>query len=282
MSKALTLSIVIPVYNEESYIGTCLDAIANQTRLPDEVLVVDNNSTDKTVSIASSYPFVTIIHETRQSVMYAHKTGMNAATGDIIGRIDADTILDEHWSEEVVRSFADQNIRAVVGPNGHHDFVFPKTGRWLEDKLLKGALRLGYDFLFGCNMAIRRSTWEHFEPELCEDKDIFEDMDLVAHMAAQNVAPTYNPNMTVMISARRVGDSPRAFLRYIHGHVRTARKHNASLIGAFYAEIWFTFFYAMAKPLHMCFDPVTRRPSLQKFIIPSEARPNPLGSESSS
>ena len=52
--KALTLSIVIPVFNEERYIKACLDSIAAQTVKLDEVIVVDNNSTDKTVLIAKN------------------------------------------------------------------------------------------------------------------------------------------------------------------------------------------------------------------------------------
>ena len=53
----LTLSIVIPVFNEQRYIKACLDSIAAQTVKPDEVIVVDNNSTDKTVQIAKKYKF---------------------------------------------------------------------------------------------------------------------------------------------------------------------------------------------------------------------------------
>lgn len=276
MLKPLTLSIVIPVYNEESYIGACLEAISRQTEQPDEVLVIDNNSSDQTAAIASRYSFVTIVHESQQGVAYAHRTGMSSANSDIIGRIDADTVLSTTWVEEVKRSMSDASVSAMVGPNGHYDFVLPRTGLWIEDKLLRGALMLGYDFLFGCNMAIRRSLWYQLEPSLCYANDIFEDMDLVQHMKDAGVSPQYNPHMKVMVSARRVGDTPRDFIYYIHGHVRTARRHGRPIVGAYYAEAWFTFFYLLAKPLHTCFDPSTRRPSLKKFMSPAAPRPNPL------
>ena len=221
MKKALTVSIVIPVYNEESYIEACLDAIAVQTVLPDEVIVVDNNSTDKTVRLVKKYPFVTLLHESEQGVLYARQTGMNAATSDIIGRIDGDTVLDTDWVHQVKEVFKDPAVNAVTGPNGYYDFIFPRAGLWLEDKLLKGALQLGYNFMFGCNMAIKRSVWQQVAPELCFDTSIFEDIDVAMHMQKYNMAPVYKPNLTVMVSARREASGLRDFCHYIHGHTRT-------------------------------------------------------------
>jgi len=96
------ISIVIPVYNEESQLAACRDAISQQKESPFEVIVVDNNSTDSTVRVALSFPFVTLIREPRQGVMHARTTGFDAARGDIIGRIDADTILPPDWTESVL------------------------------------------------------------------------------------------------------------------------------------------------------------------------------------
>ena len=57
------ISVVIPCYNEEAAIGACLDALASQIPQPSEVIVVDNNCTDRTAEIAQSYGFVTVIQE---------------------------------------------------------------------------------------------------------------------------------------------------------------------------------------------------------------------------
>src|SRR5262245_36697630 len=93
------LSIVIIAFNEEKHIGPCLEAIAHQTVAPDEVIVVDNNSTDRTVQIASSYPFIKVIHETEQGMIPARNTGLDAAKGDLLARIDADTRIPPQWVE---------------------------------------------------------------------------------------------------------------------------------------------------------------------------------------
>ena len=276
MKKALTLSIVIPVYNEEFYIEACLDAIAAQTILPDEVIVVDNNSTDKTVALAKTYSFVSVLNESLQGVLYARQTGMNAASGKIIGRIDADTIVDRDWVEQLKKSFQDTNVAIMTGPAGYYDLVFPRASRWAQDKLLKGAGVLGYNFLYGCNMAIRRSTWQQVAHELCFSSEIFEDLDVAAHLRDAGVKSVYNPKLKVMLSARRLGSNPKQFWRYIRGHSRTMKHHNHSVLGAYYAEGCFLVVYLLTKPLHMCFHPVTRRPSLSWLLDRPAPRPNPM------
>src|SRR5438309_1400799 len=102
----MKVSIVIPVYNEGPALGACLDAIARQTSRPFEVIVVDNNSSDDTVPIARHYGFVRLIHEKRQGVVHARTAGFNAARGDIIARIDGDTILPENWVASCKEVFA--------------------------------------------------------------------------------------------------------------------------------------------------------------------------------
>ena len=116
MKKALTLSLIIPAYNEEHHLKDCLDAIAAQTVMPSEVLVIDNNSTDKTVKIAEKYPFVKIIQEPNQGVIYARNTGFNAAKSDIIGRVDAENVVSKNWVEHVLNIFQDETVAGVTGP----------------------------------------------------------------------------------------------------------------------------------------------------------------------
>ena len=89
MSKSL--SIVIPVYNEASRLAACLQSIADQSEAPEDVIVIDNNSTDNSLSIAQQFPFVRVIHEKRQGIVYARNAGFDAVQADIIARIDADS-----------------------------------------------------------------------------------------------------------------------------------------------------------------------------------------------
>ena len=64
--KKLTLSIVIPVFNEQDHLKACLSAIAAQTVIPDEVLVVDNNSTDSSAAIAANTARMAVVKATQE------------------------------------------------------------------------------------------------------------------------------------------------------------------------------------------------------------------------
>src|SRR5438105_6566540 len=122
INKALTLSIVIPAYNEQDYLKACLDSIAAQSELPDEVIVADNNSRDKTKEIALSYQFVTLLSEQKQHQAFAQIKGFDKAHSDIIARIDADTILCTDWVKEMKNYFNNHpQAIAITGPGDFYD-----------------------------------------------------------------------------------------------------------------------------------------------------------------
>ena len=95
--KPLTLSIIIPAYNEERHLPDCLDAIAKQTVAPYEVIVVNNNSTDRTLEIAEEYDFVKVVKQKEQGLIASRNYGFDKASGELIARLDADSIIDRNW-----------------------------------------------------------------------------------------------------------------------------------------------------------------------------------------
>ncbi|MDQ5963092.1 MAG: hypothetical protein QG629_174 [Patescibacteria group bacterium] len=249
-----------------------------QTVKPFEVLVVDNNCRDKTVEIASNFPSVKVVHEPRQGLFFSRERGMNAAKGDILCRIDADTILDMHWVENVLKIFGDTRVQAATGPMGYHDFIFPEVSRAIEHCFLLGARALGYKFVFGCNMAIRRAAWQSIMDELCDDTNIFEDIDIAMHLRQHGLQIMYDRRLAAMVSIRRAEDNPIDFCRYIGGHSYTADKHNTPLPPARYAEASFLLGYGISKPLLMCYDTHERRFTRRKLLgqVISARRDNPM------
>src|SRR6056297_224747 len=119
----LSLTLVIPVYNEEHHIKACLESVAAQSRMLDQVIVVDNNCTDKTIEIAESFDFVTVIMEAQQGRGHARTAGFNAAKSDIIGRIDADSRLHVEWAERVMKSFEDDTEQQGLTGLGKTSFI---------------------------------------------------------------------------------------------------------------------------------------------------------------
>jgi glycosyltransferase involved in cell wall biosynthesis len=154
------ISVVVPAYNEEQYIGRCLSALAQQqTTYSYEVIVVDNNSTDRTATIATSFPGVRVIAERRQGLVPARQAGHTAATGDIVAHTDADSEPDCTWVESIGRAFerdpelvlVSGTVRLAGGPLRAR--VIQTLLNWLLMLLWLGTRRLGV--VNGPNFAVR-------------------------------------------------------------------------------------------------------------------------------
>lgn len=110
------VSVIVPAYDEADDIDDCLAALVNQT-YPDEryeVIVVDNGSSDGTVSIVRDYP-VTLVSETeRQSSYAARNTGIEHASGEVLAFTDADVTVLPDWIESGVEALAETDGLAAV------------------------------------------------------------------------------------------------------------------------------------------------------------------------
>ena len=114
------VSVVIPAYNEEKSIGSCLKAFTRQLAItPFEIVLVDNNSTDNTVEIASKFLTkldLKIVSAKKQGRGAARVAGFKVAKGEIILSTDADTIIPRDWIANYLKHFENPKIVAVTGP----------------------------------------------------------------------------------------------------------------------------------------------------------------------
>ena len=242
MSKLLTLTLVIPVYNEERYLKACLDSIVNQSVLPDEVIVVDNNSTDRSVEIAKSYKFVKILHETRQHQVFAQAAGFNAAKGDIIGRIDGDSVLPQDWIVKVQEAFSDGQIIAVTGGADPYDVPL----KWVAIAIFNWytfmvRLILGHRIIWGANCAIRRLGWQKVKNGVLMRPDIWEDYDLAICLSKHGKI-RYVRNLRVGVSLRSMHTSFAKHINYQFRSVRTLRIRSNLLQLLLFILLWSTTF----------------------------------------
>lgn len=199
------VTIVVPAHNEAAYIRDCLKSLARQTAKVSEIIVVDNNSTDKTVKIAKQFRDVRILSESAQGISFANKRGMDAAGGDIIVRIDADTRLPNDWLARVLTRFADSEVAVVTGPGYFYDLPIAKP---LHVLLLKLYFRFwrrvqGYHTLWASNMAIRRTVWQEVSPKICLHQKIHEDFDLALHLGRKHLI-VFDPSLIAAVSLRRL------------------------------------------------------------------------------
>lgn len=121
----MKVSVVIPAHNEEAYISRTLDAVRAQTYPDVEIIVVDNNSTDRTVEIVRAIPGVILVEERRQGVQYAREAGRHVATGDIIVNLDADCQPAPDWIAHALEHFHNPHVVGLSGPYWHYDASAP-------------------------------------------------------------------------------------------------------------------------------------------------------------
>ena len=117
------ISFVIPCYNEEQYIKDCIRSIkeeASKCLLSYEIIVVDNNCTDNTASIASQEGAI-VISEKQKGVVFARQKGYEIAMYDLIANIDADSRLCEGWVETALAQINNADVVAVTGPLVYDD-----------------------------------------------------------------------------------------------------------------------------------------------------------------
>ncbi len=200
----MKISVVIPAYNEEKYIGACLESLKNQIEKPYEIILVDNNSTDKTVEIAKKFG-IKVLKEEKQGISFARNAGFNATKGDIIARIDADTIAPTDWTARINKDIEIDKKDAVFGPAYYLDLPRRIQISHLPSvyffKLIKAILKK--HMLFGLNMAMKKELWEKVKSEVCMDnKVIHEDFDLAIHLWKYGNIE-FDQNLRVKTSARR-------------------------------------------------------------------------------
>lgn len=122
-----TVSIVVTTLNEEEYIEKCLRSLCNQSYRNRELIVVDSESTDKTLEIAKKYADKLIVKKC--SIPAGRNTGAKESKGDVLLFVDADIMLSPDWIDTVLPHLKDENVVAAYGE------LFPLENR-IKDKLV--------------------------------------------------------------------------------------------------------------------------------------------------
>jgi glycosyltransferase involved in cell wall biosynthesis len=226
------VSVVIPVYNEEKYLAKCLDSLMKQKVKADEIIVVDNNSTDRSVEIAKKYP-VRIITEKKQGIIQARNHGFNVARYTIIARTDADTILPASWIKRIKAAFEDKLVVGISGPATFYELPkyveYTRHSKFASSLIIKSYNKivkqiLKHNCLFGPNMAIRKEAWNKIKDSAClDDKKVHEDLDLSIHLAPYGKIKFIN-SLIVKTSVRR-WKRPEAYIEYLYRGLKSIQRH---------------------------------------------------------
>jgi glycosyltransferase involved in cell wall biosynthesis len=210
------ISVVIPAYNEEKLLADCLESLNKQTfsKSNFEVIVVDNNSTDKTAEIARNSD-ARVIGCQVQGVAAARAAGSSAAYGEVIAGTDADTRVASGWLEKIWSHFeADHELLGLTGP------VYFKNTNVVLSKLSYITFNVFQRFNFlirkptfsGFNYAVRTDAYKEIggvNPQLPSAEDV----DLSFRLAKKGKVG-YFEDCVVYTSPRRIKKDPVGFFRH--------------------------------------------------------------------
>lgn len=121
------ISTIIPVFNCEKYVAEAIDSVLRQSRLPDEIVVVDDGSTDETARCIQAFgASVRYVHQVNKGIGAARNKGISLATGDYLAFLDADDL----WTSRKLE--LQEN---VLNQHSEVDMVFGNMTQFLSPDL---------------------------------------------------------------------------------------------------------------------------------------------------
>jgi glycosyltransferase involved in cell wall biosynthesis len=222
----LRVSVVIPSFNDAVLLRQCLSALAVQTRQADEIVVVDNDSTDDTVAVATEAG-ARVIHEPIRGIFPATAAGFDAAVGDLLLRLDADSVPGPDWIARVLDAFdAEPELDALSGPGRFYGAG--AVIRWIAEHLYIGAYStiveaiLGHPVLFGSNLALRAEVWRRLRHRVHRHvPHVHDDFDIAINLEPDMLV-RFDRTLVVGVSARPFS-SPAGLLRRLDWAFGTMR-----------------------------------------------------------
>jgi glycosyltransferase involved in cell wall biosynthesis len=226
----MKISVVICAHNEQDWIQKGLKSLASQTRVPDEVIVVDNASTDRTAEIvtefASQSPInVRVVNESHKGLHYARETGWRAASGDLILVSDADILFPPKWVQKYEAFFnANPDIAAASGPVRYYDalpFINWMTAfyEWFNRPIGFRKRFTKEERVSGGNCAIRRIALETIDGYKNKPDGLLEDQHISAKLNQAKLGIKFNPSNPVQHTFRRFNEMGwRGYMIYMFAY----------------------------------------------------------------
>lgn len=154
------VSLYIPCFNVENFIGSCIVGVLSQTYPVDEILIIDDGSQDNTARLASQYPVKLISHSFNKGLAAARNTAFQHASNEFVASLDADCVPDSEWLATLMPLLDDPRVGAVGGR------LFETELLCLADHWRRSHLRQDWGdtrvdnplFMFGNNSVMRKSA----------------------------------------------------------------------------------------------------------------------------
>lgn len=209
----MKFSLTIPCYNEEKTLPALLESInkLDYPRNDFEIIIIDNNCTDRTVEIAKKFGVDKIVKEENQGLTWARQRGFLSAEGEIICCIDADCQLPKNWLKNASKFFNNSKVVAISGPYDYFDaniffrslsLFFQSTFYPLVPKIINLFFKKPAALIIGGNTLIRKSVLEKIGGFDTSIKFWGEDS-LTAFRLAKMGKVIFTPKIKLFSSSRR-------------------------------------------------------------------------------
>jgi len=173
-----TVTFYLPCYNVEKYIASALEGVLRQSYPIDEILIIDDGSTDRSMAIASHYPVTIITHDKNKGLAAARNTALHAAKGTYLATVDTDAVPHSFWLERLMLAIGGDGIAGAGGRLVEKNTV-TAVDRWRQvrmpqdhgDESLDGVILFGSNTVF--SIAALKDAGGYWEILRTNSEDVY-------------------------------------------------------------------------------------------------------------
>ena len=200
----MSVSVAIPCYNGADYIAQTIRSVLAQTQPPDQVLVIDDGSTDESAAIIRRYPVELVSHARNRGLSAARNTAIAHAKGDVLVVVDVDAFADADLLQVLLSGYTDNPRMAGVGGQGIESNIHSLADRWRRVHASQSHGRRAKDvpFLYGLCMSFRVSVLRQIGGFRERFRTNAEDVDMGLRLTAAGYTLRYLPAARVFHQRR--------------------------------------------------------------------------------
>ncbi len=198
MSERIKVSLYIPCFNADKYISFCLKAVLNQSYPVEEIIVIDDGSTDNTSDIISQFPVKIIKYIKNKGLPYVRNLAIKNAKNDFLACVDADCVPEKDWLQKLIKNFSPE----VAGVGGK--LVESDTNEIIDSwRSIRMKQHWGdkksdsVPFLFGSNNVFRKKILDDVGGYKDKWLNNYEDVDISRRVNTAGYKTIYEPEALV-------------------------------------------------------------------------------------
>lgn len=194
------VSVYIPCFNAEKHIERCIKSVLRQTYFIDEILIIDDGCSDKTIEKASKYSVKILRNKKNKGLAFSRNKGILKAKNEFAASIDVDVVLDKKWLENLMKDFTSDKIAGACGNlEEHYKKRTADLWRLIHMKQNWGKKRvINPEFLFGSNCVFRKDAVKNVGLYNIKYRTNYEDVDISNRLKANGYKLIYEPNAKAM------------------------------------------------------------------------------------